>query len=69
MRYLIDTLGGLWELALMAMRSRCRLRSRYWRWRRETAFGNDPEHMPPAAERRRQILAFARWAYRMKRGR
>lgn len=69
MRRLIDTLGGLWELLLLATKTRFRLNSAYWRWRHETAFGHDPARMPPRRERWRAILEYGRWVYRTKRGR
>jgi hypothetical protein len=68
-RWLIDTFGGLWELVLLACRSRFRLRGAYWRWRTETAFGLDPARRPSRLERWRAILEYARWVYRMKRAR
>lgn len=64
---MIETLGGLWELALLAARSRFRLRGRYWRWRYETAFGSDPAVRPPRRQRLRAVLEYGRWVYRMKR--
>ncbi|MHC4991068.1 MAG: hypothetical protein ACYTGC_08815 [Planctomycetota bacterium] len=69
MRRLIETIGGLWELLLLAGRSRFRLRGPYWSWRRETAFGSDPARCPPRRDRVRQVLDYGRWVYRMKRGR
>ena len=62
-----DTLGGLWELALIAVRSRGRLGSGYWKWRAETAFGSDPTRRPPVHQRLRQVMAYGRWVHRMKR--
>jgi hypothetical protein len=69
MRRLIDTIGGLWELLLLASTTRFRLRGEYWRWRYETAFGRDPAKMPTRWQRLRAILDYGRWAYRIKRGR
>ena len=66
---LIANLFGCWELLLLAVRSRFRLRSGYWRWRAETAFGADPARRPPRRERWRQVLAYGRWVHEMKRGR
>jgi hypothetical protein len=67
MRWIIDTIGGAWELLLLACRARFRLNSAYWTWRRETAFGSDPISMPSSAERRRAVLDYGRWVFRMKR--
>ncbi len=69
MRGLTETLGGLWELFLLAARSRFRVRGRYWRWRYETTFGGDPAARPPWWRRVRAVLDYGRWVYRMKRGR
>ncbi len=62
-----DTLGGLWELLLLAVRSRFRLGGSYWRWRAETAFGSDPKRRPSLSRRVRQVLAYGRWIHHMKR--
>jgi hypothetical protein len=69
MRGLIETLGGLWELFLLAVGSRFRVRGPYWRWRYETAFGGDPAARPPRRQRLRAMLDYGRWVYRMKRRR
>jgi hypothetical protein len=69
MRHLLDMLGGLWELLLLAGRSRFRLRSGYWRWRAETAFGAGPQPRPTRWRRARAVLEYGRWVHRMKRGR
>ena len=66
MARLLDTLGGIWELMRIAVRSRFRLRSSYWRWRAETAFGADLAQRPPFRERMRALLDYARWVHRMK---
>lgn len=63
---LIDTLGGLWELALLAARTGFRFRGRYWRWRADTAFGTDPATRPPSRERLAMILEYGRWLWRMR---
>jgi len=69
MRRFIDTIGGLWELALLAGRTRFRLSGPYWRWRMETAFGSDQAHQPPRRQRLMAMLEYGQWVYRMKRGR
>ncbi len=65
----VDTLGGLWELGVLAVRSRFRLRGPYWRWRRETAFGTCATARPTRWRRVLAVLGYGRWVYRMKRGR
>ncbi|MHC4219611.1 MAG: hypothetical protein ACYSU7_14305 [Planctomycetota bacterium] len=66
---LLETLGGLWELVLLAARTGFRLRGPYWRWRGETVFGTDPATRPSRWQRVRAVIAYGRWVYRMKRGR
>lgn len=68
-RHVIDTIGGVYELLLLAVKTRGRLRGRYWMWRYETAFGTDEARMPPRRGRFRAILDYGRWVYRTKRGR
>ena len=65
----VDTLGGLWELGVLAVRSRFRLRGPYWRWRDETAFGTRAAARPTRWRRVLAVLGYGRWVYRMKRGR
>ncbi len=67
MRKIGETLGGLWELGWLGVKTRFRLRGPYWRWRQETVFGCDPALRPSRSQRLRAILAYGRWVYRMKR--
>ena len=67
MNRVIETIGGVWELVRLVVASRLRLRSGYWRWRYETAFGGDPSQRPPLPARCRALLDYGRWVYRMKR--
>ncbi len=69
MQQLIDSVGGLWELALLAWRTRFRFKGSYWRWRRETAFSANASSQPSRWQRARAILEYGRWLYRIKRGR
>jgi hypothetical protein len=62
-----DTISGCWCLLSMAVATRFRMRGRYWSWRRETAFGSDRSRWPKAADRRRAIVEYARWAASMRR--
>lgn len=59
--------GASWELLRLAWATGFRLRGKYWRWRRETAFGTDAARMPDAAARREAILEYGRWVGRMRR--
>ncbi|MBM4108334.1 MAG: hypothetical protein FJ255_05905 [Phycisphaerae bacterium] len=64
MSRVLDTLGGLSELARLAALSGFRLRGKYWRWRLHAAFGNGT---PTRRERWRAVLEYARWVHRMRR--
>ena len=63
-RTTIETLGGLWLLLVLGLRTRFRMRGRYWSWRHETAFGRGE---PDRAEKRRAVIHYARWLWRMRR--
>jgi hypothetical protein len=66
MRSILETLGGLYELARLAVISRGRFRGAYWSWRVHTAFGRGiPESR---GELVRAVLAYGRWVSRMRRG-
>ena len=67
MRSILETLGGVWALMALAWKSRLRMNSPYWRWRKETAFGSDPGKRPPLREQMRAILEYGKWVHRMKR--
>lgn len=43
------------------------MRSKYWRWRYETAFGTDPAKMPNRWQRIKAMLEYGRWVHRMRR--
>ncbi len=64
MRRILDFCGGLLSLALLTRRGALNPRNRYWQWRRETAFGS---FAVPRPERRRAILDYGRWVFRMQR--
>jgi hypothetical protein len=64
---MIETLGGLWCLLELAIKTRCRLRGSYWRWRMETAFGRDAARPVSRWQRWRAMIEYGRWVYRMKR--
>lgn len=67
MRWLIDTLGGVYELGRLAVITRFRFRGAYWTWRLHTAFGRG--YPPSRAELARSVLDYGRWVYRTRRGR
>jgi hypothetical protein len=64
---MIDTMMGLLELLRLAWISRFRMRSPYWRWRFETAFGHDPSRMPTRRQRWRAMIDYGKWVHRMRR--
>ncbi len=61
----METLGGLWALLRLGVRSGFRFRGAYWHWRLHTAFGRGY----PASrwEMARSVLAYARWMHRVRR--
>lgn len=67
MKNLLETICGLWELLLLAINARFRLRSSYWKWRYETAFGNNIAARPSRFEQLKAMLSYGKWVYRMKR--
>lgn len=65
MRLVLDTLGGLYELARLGVITGFRFRGAYWDWRLHTAFGRG--YPASRAELVRSVLAYARWVHRMRR--
>lgn len=56
---------GALALASIAVRSRGKLRSRYWQWRSETAFGSG--RWPVSrAQRLHALLEYGDWVWRMR---
>lgn len=64
MRVLMETVGGIWQLAKLAMVSKCRFGGAYWKWRGYTAFGRG---YPGRGELIRGVLEYGRWMHRMSR--
>lgn len=65
LRTLGEFVGGLWALALLALRSGLRFRGAYWSWRMQTAFGRG---MPASrAELLKGLIDYARWMHRVRR--
>ena len=60
-----DGISGLCSLLWLLLKARGRLRSRYWAWRRETAFGAGPTPSPGALLG--PMWDYARWVGRMRR--
>ena len=63
---LIDTIGALWVLLTLFVRSRGRIRGAYWRWRLSTAFP-DGAHPKGKGATVRSALEYAAWAWRIRR--
>lgn len=61
MRWLLDTLGGMYQLLRLAALSGFRFRGAYWTWRMHTAFGRG---YPPKRELISSILEYGRWMHR-----
>jgi hypothetical protein len=59
------TIRGYWALARFGVRDRYRPGSRYWKWRRDTAFGG-PRRLP-GREKREAMREFALWSDQMRR--
>lgn len=67
MAWILEQLGSAYELARLAVISRCRWSGAYWQWREHTAFGRGR----PEGGRLALVKAtwhYGRWAYRMRRG-
>ncbi len=64
MRNWLSTIDGLWLATVLACRCRLRFGGGYLAWRRHTAFGGGDL---TAAEKRRALLEWARWASSMRR--
>lgn len=66
MSTVLETLGGLYQLLRLGIVTRFRLRGRYWQWRLHTAYGRGyPE---TKLELLRDVLEYARWVHRIRRG-
>ena len=65
LKAIIESMLGLIAIAIG---QRGRLRSAYWSWRRETAFGPPEERSLARKTRWKAMLAFGRWSWLMRRG-
>ncbi len=64
MRRFLETLGGLYQLARLAVISKFRFKGPYWQWRMHTAFGRG--FPSTRTELVRSILEYGRWMHRLK---
>ncbi|CAG0981971.1 hypothetical protein PHYC_01815 [Phycisphaerales bacterium] len=64
MRTLLDTIGGIYQLARLACLTRFRFRGPYWTWRLHTAFGRG---YPSRGEMLHGVLEYGRWMHRTRR--
>jgi hypothetical protein len=67
MRSFLDNLWALYELARLALITRCNFKGKYWTWRWHTAIGPDSSRIS-RAEKLRAMLHYGRWVARMRRG-
>ncbi len=65
-RFVIDTLGGMWELLRLAWVTKFKFRGAYWSWRMHTAYG--AAGRPPRGRLVHDTLEYARWVRRMRQG-
>jgi hypothetical protein len=64
MRFVLENVGGMYELARLAVLTRFRFGGAYWQWRLHTAFGRGyPESR---RELVRAVLAYGRWMHRTR---
>ncbi|MBI1190597.1 MAG: hypothetical protein GC200_07980 [Tepidisphaera sp.] len=63
MQRLIDTLGGLYELARLGVITGFRFKGPYWTWRLHTAFGRG---YPSRWETLKSILDYGIWIWRLR---
>ena len=63
-RRLLDASFGLLRLGIA---TRFRLGSSYWRWRKQTAFGQNADAVLSRRERWRMMIDYAAWTTRMRR--
>jgi len=56
---------GSLALVALALQSRGKMRSRYWQWRNETAFGNGKWPVS-RAQRLHALLEYGDWVWRMR---
>jgi len=61
---MIDTIGGVYQLARLGVVTGFRFRGPYWSWRLHTAFGRGT---PGRWEMVTSILEYGRWMHRMRR--
>ena len=61
----LETVGGLWQLARLGFVTGFRFRGPYWQWRLQTAFGRG---YPTRGELIRSVIEYGRWVHRMRRG-
>lgn len=65
--WLLNTVGGLWQILRLFALMRFRFGGGYWQWRMQTAFGRGR----PRGGRREMVragVAYARWMHRMRCG-
>ena len=66
MRFVLDTLGAIFELARLGLITGFRFRGDYWTWRMNTAFGRG--YPATRLQTVQSVLEYGRWVHRMRRG-
>jgi len=61
---MLDLIGGLYQLARLAVISGFKLRGKYWSWRNHTAFGAG--YPVNRADLIRAVLEYGIWVHRMR---
>lgn len=61
----LDTIGGVYQLARLGVVTRFKLKGEYWQWRMHTAFGAGGP--PSRGEALHAVLEYGRWVHRMRR--
>jgi len=64
-RWVVDTMGGVYQLARLGALSRGRFGGPYWSWRKHTAFGRG--YPASRAQLVWAVLDYGRWMHRMRR--
>jgi hypothetical protein len=63
---MLDTAGGIYQLARLGVITGFRFRGGYWTWRLHTAFGRG--YPGSRGELIRSVLDYGRWVHRVRRG-
>lgn len=59
----MKTIFGVWALLRLGLESKFRVRGKYWKWRKDTAFGH---FLVKDGEKRRAMLEYGKWVAEMQ---